>query len=182
MPSEDGVPPSAGQRDASGIAQDSVQRRGSSFNKRARDARLQIGQTDLSSLSIIESIPDNRRVTVEVQNVSAFVPNFNPQGPSLREQLNPLNTLKKHASSKANGKPAMRQVRFFNVFGALDLLLGGCGGGVWIVGVGAASVLRSAWRRLLLSRSQGVPEIACRFGRTNIVAPTHTCMTLPVIV
>lgn len=111
MAAEDGVPPSVGQRDPSGIAQDSIQqRRGSSFNKRARDARLQIGQTDLSSLSIIESIPDERRVTVEVQNVSAFVPNFNPQGPSLREQLNPVKALQKHAGAKANGKPPMRQV------------------------------------------------------------------------
>jgi hypothetical protein len=110
MDSDDKNPPSAAERIPEGVVRDSEHRRGASFFHRANTVKLQIGQTDLGSLSIIDSVPEHRRVVVEIKGVSAHVPNFIPGASTWRSKLNPFAGWRKAAPAADGAKPAMRQV------------------------------------------------------------------------
>lgn len=100
----------------SGTSYGSDGHRNASFLERTHTVKLQIGQTDIGNLSIIESIPPNKRVVVQINAVSAHVPNFF-SGPSWTSKLNPATWRKSSATTPVDDRPTMRQVRTLCQFG-----------------------------------------------------------------
>ncbi|KAL6781161.1 hypothetical protein ACKKBG_A10055 [Auxenochlorella protothecoides x Auxenochlorella symbiontica] len=95
----------------SGTSYGSDGHRNASFLERTHTVKLQIGQTDIGNLSIIESIPPNKRVVVQINAVSAHVPNFF-SGPSWTSKLNPATWRKSSAATPVDDRPTMRQILF----------------------------------------------------------------------
>ena len=82
-------------------------------------SKLTIGRADLDKLSIIEAVPPGKRVVVQLDNVSATVPDFFGSSGGWRDRLAKLKVWKKKLGQEsdaeappetAGGQPARRQV------------------------------------------------------------------------
>lgn len=91
--------------------------------------KLTIGRTDVGNLSIIESIPQEKRVVVQLTSVSASVPNFMAGGGGWRKHLNKLRGKKDEKASDeipSDEPPPMRQVSIVYIAGTIMRPSCGC--------------------------------------------------------